>query len=309
MRLPARHLRDICTIALLITLHFFTSAAHAAACCGGGASFPNLIVSDDRRQLGISASYAKVIGDAPSSGAPTFRSPSDREWSQIYSVEGSSLISDRWQLGASVPLERRSRTTLTAHASQWGLGDIYGTLGWEALPEYTYSKWKPRGFLFFQITFATGKSIYNSTEPFAMDAMGKGLFTPALGAIFVKSWNVIDTALRFAISRSLNRSFESSDSSVTTVIPGVDFNSSLNMGYNPANTNLRFGLALNPTYTAKTNLAHSKLVWNTALEASTLVHRHWSLGLSYIDQTLIGPAINTSLERSFSIFFRHKWDR
>ena len=286
-----------------------SSRLHAAACCGGGASFPSLILSDDKAQIGLSAAYAKVIGDSPSSGKPVFRSANDKETIQTYTLDGATLVSDRWQIGTSIPYIRRSRTTSSAENSEWGLGDVSATLGFEALPEFSYSRWKPRGFLFFQLTTPTGGYIYESTAPFAVDARGKGFYTLSLGSFLIKSWGSWDASFRFALNKSLDRSFKAADGSTINIRPGLDFNAAIGAGFSPGGGDWRIGLSINPTYTGSTNVGHYKLVWNSSLDVSRIIVRRWVLGLSYNDQTLLGPAKNTSLERSLALSLRYKWER
>jgi hypothetical protein len=295
--------------ALVLILLLLPHWSFAAACCGGGANFPNLILSDDSAQLGLSANGSRVIGDAPSTGKPVFRSSADDEWVQNYTLDAAKLVSDRWQVGASIPYIRRSRSTSSQSASQWGWGDVSGMLGFEFLPEYSYSRWKPRGFLFLQTTFPTGGNIYESTNPYAVDARGKGFYTFSLGTFLIKSWNALDTSLRFALNKSLDRTFKAADGSDLTVRPGYDVNSAVSTGWSPGLGDWRLGLMLNPVYTAPTNASRYKLVWNTSLDVSRIIARSYVLGLSYNDQTLLGPAKNISLERGLMLFFRGKWER
>lgn len=141
----------------LIFTYFFlllTGKAWSAACCGGGANFPSLILNDDAANLGFSGSWTKTVGDAPADGKAVFRSSDDNEWVQVYSLDAAKLISDRWQLGLNVPYVRRSRANSAQSASQWGWGDISGSIGYELLPEYSYSRWKPRGFVFLLVSFS-----------------------------------------------------------------------------------------------------------------------------------------------------------
>ena len=295
---------------LLFLLSIVVSeVVHSAACCGGGANFPSLILSDDRAQIGLSAGSSIVIGDTNAVGRSVFRSSDDDEWINTLTLDGAVLIADRWQIGGSIPLAQRSRSTADALATDWGLADNSLTLGYEAIPEFTYSRWKPRGFLYFQLTFPTGGNIYSATKPFAVDARGRGFYTLSLGTFLIKTWGAWDTSFRIAINRSLNRNFAAADGSTIAIHPGFDLGAAIATGYSPQQSDWRFGITLNPAYTAKTNVGRSKLVWTSSLEANRLVAQQWALGLVFNDQTLIGPAKNTSLERGIAVSCRYKWPR
>jgi hypothetical protein len=56
-------------------------------------------------------------------------------------------------------------------------------------------------------------------------------------------------------------------------------------------------------------LQANQLAWDAGLEASYLVADDWSISASYTDQTLLGPAVNTALSRTFSLAIQHRWQR
>ncbi|MBU6376775.1 MAG: hypothetical protein KGQ59_12310, partial [Bdellovibrionales bacterium] len=63
-------------LAALVAFFFGISASptEAAPCCGGTSASPAWISGDDRVQAGFSISRSTVIGDAPETGLPVFRS-------------------------------------------------------------------------------------------------------------------------------------------------------------------------------------------------------------------------------------------
>lgn len=295
---------------LFVTLFLFAqNIANSAACCAGGASFPSLILSDDKAQLGVSASFSKVIGDAPNSGKPVFRNSSDDEWIHTYTLDAARLLSDRWQIGTAIPVVYRTRSNNAGKASDWGVGDMSAMLGFEALPEYSYSKWKPRGFLFTQFTVPTGGNTYESKKTFEVDAHGKGFYSLSIGTFLIKTIRSFDFSFRFSYLYSLPRTFKDSNGIPLKVSPGQSYSTALSAGYSPQQSDWRFALSLNPTYTTINNSSDYKLVWTTSLDISKIIYRRWVMGLGYNDQTLIGPANNSSLERGVVSFIRYKWER
>jgi hypothetical protein len=294
---------------LAAALWILSVESFSSACCGGGSTFPSMILSDDQFQWAFAAGWAKTIGDVSPQGTSVFRAAQDQEWTQTYQISASHLLSDRWQAGFSFPFSGRSRSTGATSVSDWGMGDASVTLGFEAWPEYSYSQWRPRGYGFFQITVPTGGNVYESSLPFNVDARGRGLFQFAGGAIFVKSWTSWDSSLRLGVARSLPRRFQSADGSRIAIHPGWDATVALGVGYSPSQTNWRLGFVVAPDSTGATNLARSKLLWTATAEIARTFHRQWTAALSYSDQTLLGPAQNTSLDRTLQLSVRFSHER
>jgi hypothetical protein len=296
---------------ILIIFILVLNAPHlfAAACCGGGASFPSLILSDDQAQVGLSSSYSRVVGDVPSHGIAVFRSSEKKESNLTYAIDASGIFYDRWQVGAQLAVIRHSYETSKNNFSAWDFGDAAATLGYEILPEYAYSIWKPRGFLFMQAIFPTGKNVYESKMPGAVDAGGKGYYSLSIGSFLIKSWHEWDTSLRCAYVHSFPKKFNLSDGSQIWVRPGYLMNAALSLGYSPGKSLWRIGMGLNPSYTAYEKSKNYRLVWNSTFDLSRILFSRWVTGLSYNDQTLMGPAKNTTLERGITFFLRYRWER
>lgn len=283
--------------------------ARGAACCGGGGSFPTLLLGDDRAQMGLSGAYSSVIGDAPATGRAVWRAPSDSESVSTTTASGAWLISDRWQLGASLSLVSRARSTLLSAAHSTGLGDLSCTAGFEAWPEYDFSNWRPRGFAYALLVAPTGGDVYTATAPFAVDARGKGLWHGEVGVYLLKSRGPWDASLRAALGHGLTRDLRSTDGTALTIRPGLDATVAFGFGYSPGEGDWRCGLSINPVFEGTSNVASSKLAWNTGLDVSRVIERSWVISLAYTDQTLLGPAHNVSLDRSLALALRYKWER
>lgn len=125
----------------------------------------------------------------------------------------------------------------------------------------------------------------------------------------LKTWGEWDSSFRLAVNKSLDRTFTAADGSEINVKPGYDLNTALGFGWTPGLGNWRLGLMLNPVYSSPTNIGKYKLVWNSSVDASYLIARRYLVGLTYNDQTLMGPAKNTTLERGLRAFLRIKWER
>ncbi|MCC7441255.1 MAG: hypothetical protein IT285_06470 [Bdellovibrionales bacterium] len=293
-------------IALLATI----GSAQAAPCCGGSSAAPALITGDERATAGFALSQSAVIGDAPSEGLAVFRAPGDDEWTRTLRVEGALLLSDRWQAGLWFPWVQRELRRPGAHSDASGAGDLRAHLGYEILPEWEYSAWRPRGFAFFQLTVPTGVSVYEATAPGAVDATGRGFWALSAGTLLIKKGAAWDGWALPEARVILARKFSGASL-------GGGIGASLGFGAGRSFGAFRLGARVQPQWESSravtSSLGRSRTdrlwVWDTGLEASWMQNDALSWTASYVDQTLLGPARNTALNRTFALSVQHRWDR
>lgn len=281
--------------------------AEAAPCCAGSSSSAALILGDERAKLQASVSHGSVVADSPVSGLPTFRSGGNSEETQTLKLAGSHIFADRFQLGATLSVLRHETSRQGAQSSQSAFGDLGTTFGYEFLPEWDYSEWKPKGVAFLGLTLPTGRSIYESSAVNAVDVSGEGFTAVSVGTAFIKRFRAWDASLVSTLSLPFARDFET-----VRIDPSVGVDLLLDVGYSFFG-DFRAGAFLEPLYQG-TKLARdredgsetksaSQLRWNTGVELTKLTANDWAFTLSYIDQTLVGPTRNTTLSRtaSFSV--------
>lgn len=283
-----------------------SSAAHASACCGGAFSIPTLITGDDRAQttFGFSDSQLDTVVD------------SDGVWSKVQArdhvrtlkLEGAFLIADRWQAGFSLPLEQREKNGAMGGESS-GLGDVVGLLGYEFLPEWDYSPWRPKGTGFLALTAPTGKSPYESEDDAGLSARGRGFWTVGAGSVFTKVLRAWDVNGSF----ETHHSFERSKNSVTQT-PGNGSIVGAGAGWN--SQFLRVGGSL--SWNREEGVRNQSVVVSESaaqqfatatLSLSYLFPDLWAGSLNYSDQTLFGQPMNTSLSKSISVLLQKRWNR
>jgi hypothetical protein len=308
----------ITSFKILSILLFLAAAApvYSAPCCGGGAAVPSVITNDDFSQVSMSLSSAIVIGDAPPSGLSVFRAQDDDEITQTMQLEGAILLSDRWQSGIRLPMVRRIREFNGASGSGSNVGDITFTLGYEALPEWEYSEWKPRGFAFAALRAPTGTSIYESGSLLTTDVTGRGFWSLSVGAILVKSWTYWDAVFSAEVHKEFSTEFQTA-TGLLELSPGFGSSAVAGVGYSPGSRNIRYGASIGPSYedgikssqNGISSVTASKLVWNASLQISWLPNDNWATSISYTDQTLFGPVINTTLDRTFALRVMKRFGR
>ncbi|MBU6376686.1 MAG: hypothetical protein KGQ59_11860, partial [Bdellovibrionales bacterium] len=203
-----------------------------------------------------------------------------------------------------------STTTLSTKSTQ--LGDPTLGIAYEAWPEWTYSEWKPRGYLFGQLTLPVAKSIYDSSEATLSDATGSGFARFSVGALLLKNHEPWDFSLTPEIHRSFARHF-----GTLSADPGFGGSALVALGYNLRAYPMRLGFRLQPVWNQGRRTesegvlqeARSQWVWNTGFDLSLLANSQFSVNLNYTDQTLMGPAINTSLSRTVALGVQRRWQR
>ncbi len=288
-------------------------STQAAPCCAGSSAIPALMTGDEKALLQLSASDSSVVADAPVNGLPVYRTQNIDESTRAFRLSGSNLISDRLQVGASLPLLNHSTQKNNTRASNTEFGDFSMTTAYEILPEWDYSAWKPKGYLFSQFTFPTGRSIYESHAPFATDVSGQGFYSLSIGSALIKRLSDWDFNFVPGVTHSFYRRF----SGGMNVYPGWSARTYLGIGYNYKA--FRAGFFIQPDYqqtrkiedvTANTTTKSSPVLrWDSGLEMSYLFQDTWGATATYTDQTWFGPAHNTTLARSVSLMLTHRWFR
>ena len=311
-----RSLTFVSSLGLLLSLMKLPTAL-AAACCAGNAAAPALISGDESSQLGITAARISVIGDAPGSGIPVFRSAHESETTASARLDFATLINDRWQVGAVVPWIQHRVSRLGSDSSASSLGDLKLNVGFEALPEWTYSAWKPRGYVFAQAILPTSRSIYETESSTATDTIGRGFLGLAVGALLLKHGAEWDAFLIPELHHSFSRSFNTSATSYEVLEVSPGWGASIAFGGGWSWSEFRLGARLQPVYAqgkrvrspSSDTISTYQLSWDAGLDVTYLANEDWSFTAAYTDQTLIGPAVNSSLSRSFALGLQRRWQR
>lgn len=336
---PTRPFASVVTLVLFFGAILVVRPSHvlAGACCAGGAVLPALITDDSYSKVAVTATTGSVIGDAPVTGQAIFRASDDDENTQILRLESAILLSDRFQVGVVTPIVRRSRVANGSSGNATGLGDVAISTGYEILPEWTYSVWRPHGHVFAQILFPTGGSIYdsfvssvgdsdsesapsaeNTADLLGLNARGKGFYTLSLGTILQKNWGKWDVLLIGELRQPFTRTYtDQSDGSELKVIPSLGGSATFGVGVSPVSSlPFHLGLSAGPdtngpirTEGLIDSKSVSQLVWNASLQVAYSIGDHWTSTLAYNDQTLIGPAHNVTLNRAIALSFQMRWNR
>lgn len=294
---------------LVLTLAFGPSA-FGAPCCGSGFTIPSIITGEDKAQLSASYNRARVYADVFTNG--NWRRRQEKDVTEIYKLEGAHVFKDRFQAGVSLPYQRRTRDGAQADSSA-GLGDTSFQLGYEYLPDWDYNPWRPKGIAYLSLIAPTGRSIYESKDGSGIDARGRGFWGVGAGNVFVKTWGDWDANSNVEVHYSFPKHV-SNDTTEGTIRPSYGGSAALGAGRNYES--LRLGALINWVYEAPTDVTGTTPSQGTLKRYATgsvllsyLVTAQQSVVLSYSDQTLFGSPLNTSLSKSFTLFFQQRWER
>lgn len=296
-------------------LFSFGKFGFGAACCGGTANIPSLISGDDSAQISTTLISSQVVAEAPVGGGIKYRKNNDRETAQTLKLDGATLFSDRWQMGFTIPITRRARSRGPAEASASGLGDISLNVGYEALPDWSYSYWRPKGIIFLTTTLPTGSSIYDARELYRIDSRGRGFYSLSAGALIIKSWGLWDASLVAEAHHPFSRTI-TNEAGELNLKPGWGTSGSFGVGVSPLNGDFRIGLSLSPSYESPvategivSGQGEKVVLWTSTAQLSYMVSDLLSMSLTYSDQTLIKASDNSALNRTVGFLMQKRWER
>lgn len=289
---------------------FVSQKSWGAPCCGAGFTIPSIITSDDKAQLAASYNYARIHADVFTNG--DWRRRQEKDVTETYKLEGAHIFNDRYQVGVSVPYQKRVREGAQADSSA-GFGDISFQLGYEYLPDWDYNPFRPKGIGYLSLITPTGRSIYESEDGSGIDARGRGFWGLGLGTVLVKKWGAWDANSNFEAHYSFPKEVNNSTTR-GKVIPSYGGSAAVGGGYNW--NKFRLGGLLNWFYEGPTDVTGTTPSEGTlkryavgSVLGSYLIQENQSLIVSYSDQTLFGSPLNTSLSKSVTIFFQQRWAR
>ncbi len=291
----------------LCCAHFLLSHwATAAGCCGGGSSLASLITNDDKIQFRAYFDQSEVVATNDASGLSHFPSDGSTDTSRTLKLGANSLLSDRLQYGINIPLtQRRLSDGITSRSSNYNVGDIQSTLAFEAVPERLYNVWKPRVYLFLQNTWPTGKSLFTSKDPIFLDVTGRGLYTLSLGTLLTKSWGPWDCSLQVSGTNYFSRK----DASTLLSKNFLGTEGSFDIGYSPPFNSQSWRIGANVGHKIEFSSPTLQRRSLLGLQLTKMWGQLWTTHLSFSDQSLLGPAKNTTLSRSLGISISRRWER
>lgn len=286
---------------------FFSASVFAASCCVSNTSVSNLMILPSKWQQTVSVSQNRIIGDVDDKGKSTFRRTGNSDRTNTARVDLAYGWTEKYQSGVTLRYQNRNRQLNGDSSQDSGWSDV-GLSHAYRLPTYD------RLWVFQTVNLPTANSMYDSTSRFKTDAMGTGTYQTAMGVFGVHNEKTWDFLYSTEVHHSFARTIRSQG---TTTEVGSFWGTSVTVGsgYIPFRSKFRYGVSLTPRYegakdvTVNGSRAPGKrsLIWDSGVNVSYTLNANYAFGLSYIDQTLTGPARNTMLGRTLAFQLQTKW--
>ncbi len=263
-------------VLLFIFSFLLIESLWAAPCCGGGPAGIPLITGDEQLALRMGLAQVQEEYYIDTYG---YRSEKGRDY-QLFTLSSSFLLNDRWQAGFLLPLQQTQ--------AEKNIGDLSLNIAYELLPELSYSRWRPKLFVYSGLDLPTGRSTFDN--PTSEDQIsGLGYYRAALGALAVKAMAKIDWNAGFKVVRGIERE-NSGDV--------ISYQGSFGLGYSlrPA----RLFSALNANY-ERIDQDQFRQWWSWSAGVSAELAAEKLLALTFEDQGLVGRPLNTSPQKIISL--------
>jgi hypothetical protein len=300
---------------IYVGFFFGVSIGMGAPCCGSTANIPNLLTGDDQSQLTSTMTYSRVTAEVSPQGVFKERASFDREITQSLRLDGATLLSDRLQLGFTVPTIRRSRERKENQVEAMGLGDLSFQLAYELIPEWNYSDWRPKGFLFAGGVFPTGGSTYDSQLLYGIDSRGRGFYAASLGSLWLKTISNFDASLLLEAHRYFSKTRQTTLGDLV-LNPGWGFTQSMSLGFSPGGAAFRLGVLLShstedavETSGVFEGKGEPITLWTMGLQLGYLASTDLSFSVNVSDQSLFGDSANTPLSQTVGFIMQKRWER
>lgn len=289
------------------------NSALAAACCGGGNGIPGIIIGDEKANLTAELSNLQIQTDVSQNSI--WRDRKEMDATSTFRIQYTQIFKDRFQGGFSTSVVKRDRADQTST----GLGDTSFHLGYEVLPEWSYSSWRPRAVSYIGLTTPTGRSIYEAEEALLLDARGKGFWSARAGTALSKvlrHWSFLSNV---EVSRTFSKELDTA-SYKGTIEPQYSISVVFGGGYSFKNFNLQASLLhlyedrLVFSGNAQENTSDAQ-VSTLSIGGSTPIGTEnsdgdlWILNAEYFDQRVFGQPKNTALTNGFTVSLRRVFSR
>lgn len=290
---------------LTIFSSVFFNNAFAGSCCGGGSSSSLILISDNKEEYGIGMSFRNDVGQTDSDGYSSFYSGQTKDQQLNLNIQYQRIIADRFQAAFKTSFVQKDINKSNIHETKNGPGDIELQGTYEFLPEYTYSMFKPRGFVYLKQGIPLSRSLYNSQSAVFSDVTGSGFYSTSIGSFFLKHVSDYNLKLSLEWQHFYSRSF-----GALTVANYEKFYVPIGISYAIPASKFALGLGQNFNYQSPKRFSGSvngssnkEYFWETNFNITYSVNLTQNVSMSYSDSTLTGKNVNSPLYRSIGISF------
>jgi hypothetical protein len=175
---------------IFIVIFVFTKNSLASSCCGGSPIVFHLPQNNQRLNFNFGASQINGVGRVFQESEDFIEWTSRDRILEVLNFSGSYMLMDRLSLSLQSGFFFSTYADNFVQVNDQNWGDSLLALNFEALPEYTYSRFRPKIFTSLLLNLPTGRSIFeDGASPEGANVTGHGLWGLGLGLTFNKTWS------------------------------------------------------------------------------------------------------------------------
>lgn len=288
---------------------FFTASAFASSCCGQSPASYNVLSMNQRLSVSAGLSYSQTYGryrhfSSSESGLEVWDDKKRESSSLLFNVAGA--LDSRQQVFINTAVVQGRYSDEVGKEQSTHLSDTLVGYSLEVLPEYTFSYWRPLVYMTGFINLPTGYSTYEMELSEGADVTGHNQWGVGLGITLKKvlfPWTLTLQARTLQLFAKTFGSVGVSDFYDSSAMLQVNYSSRLlglqwNGGVTFNHLSERTiesdeGAPLVPSETSQNFVV--------VVGIQKPVTDECAAGITYSDQTLLGPAKNSLLNRSIGL--------
>ncbi len=294
---------------LIFSLLFLSKTSWASSCCGQSPASFTVLALNQKLSFSTGVTYLRSQGRVYNESDQFYIWESKKREVRSVLVNLASTLADQHQIFLNTNLLQGHYSDPLEKGSSTNLSDTLIGYTYEILPEYSFSYWKPVVSLTAFLNLPTGHSIYDrSSLSEGTDVTGHGQTGTGLGITVRKVYFPWTLTLQGRMIRLFSKRFERVNVS--------DFNDSslaFLIDYSSSWWGLVFNGGLTFTHLSERTIEPSLVTSGVSQNFNILggiqksISESWVTGLYFSDQTLLGPAQNTILNRSVSLNFNYNY--
>jgi hypothetical protein len=294
---------------LLIGLFLiFNESVFANSCCGQSpASFSVLSLE---QSLSLTTSYSYIESQGRVLNAQEFYVWRNKKREiQSLQINLASSLNSRSQIFFSSSILRGHYVDSLENETSVNTGDSQLGYTYEVLPEYQFSYWKPIVYLSAISNLPTGKSIYDHSQlSEAADVTGYNQWGLGLGLTIRKVYFPLTLTFQAKSLKVFSKQFDA-----VRVSDFYDNSLALLCNYASSIKSVNLNLAITTNQLTQRNISESQNPTGLSQASIVLIglqrnlNEAWGVGINYSDQTLIGRARNTILNKTLNLSLNYNY--
>lgn len=294
-------------ILLILSLLLLSRWAWASSCCGQSPASFTVLALD--QTLSVNASYSLIRSEGRIFNRDQFHVWNDKKRSvQALQLNVAGTIDSQQQYFINSSFLEGSYQDHLSQGTARHLSDTQLGYTYEIVPEYSYSYWRPLVYLSAMINVPTGKSIYDeSSLSEGADVTGHNQWGAGLGLTARKVYFPLTVTFQARTLRIFAKTFDQVEVS--------DFyDSSVALITNSVTRYKDISVTLGVTGNHLSRRTISPGSESGAMQNVTVIaglqkplSEEWFAGINYSDQTLVGPAKNSILNRTLTVNLNYNY--